>query len=153
MHILWQSLLLGLSFAFVFVWQKTPLSQYTIQTLGILILAYFFIAFRKKGGAGISIDIDNPWGVFILNTVLLLLVLATGNFSSPVFFLMYFLGFGITFAFRPVTIVVFILGVIALFLPLALRDDVFRNLIMLGSLILFSPLAFFFGKGYKDNKK
>lgn len=69
------------------------------------------------------------------------------------FFLLYFLGFGISFALEPATVFVFVIGIVALFFPLAVKDDVFRNLIMLGSLVLLSPLSFFFGQTYTRTEK
>lgn len=149
MRFIWQSLLLALSFGFVFFWQHTPLSRYTIQSLGFLILLFLLISTRKKGLRKISLDGDTLWTVFTLNTLVLLIVFSTGGFSSPVFFLLYFLGFGVAFAFSPATVIVFVAGMLLNFLPLALKEDATRNLVMLGSLVLISPLAFFFGRKYQ----
>lgn len=143
--------LLALSFGFVFLWQATPLSLYTIQTLIALIAIYFILSFRRKKGI-ISFEVYNPFSIFIINTILVLLVFATGGFSSPIFFLLYFLGFGVSFSLKPPIVFVFILGIILLFLPLALKDDVARNLLMLGSLIGVSTIAVFFGGNQNSQK-
>lgn len=55
------------------------------------------------------------------------------------------------FVFEPAITFVFVLGAILIFLPDALKDDVTGNLLKLGSLLLISPLAFFFGKEYRRN--
>lgn len=148
MKLFFQSILLLLSFAFVFVWQQTPLSGYTIQILGFLIFLYLIVTFRNKRSKGF-VPKGESWTIFILNTVVLLLIISTGGFTSTLFFLLYFLVFGIAFVFEPPTVFVFVVGAIAFFIKDAFIDDVMRNLIMLGSLGLISPLAFFFGKEYR----
>ena len=91
--------------------------------------------------------------IFILNTCILLLTGLTGNIYSPLFFLLYFLGFGITFIFDPATVFIFALGTIAVFLPEALKNGAIESYIRLGSILLISPLAFFFGQEYKDRDR
>lgn len=145
MPVLLQSILLALSFAVVFVWQNTPLSQYTIYVLAVLVVVYLAVSFKRKKGI-FKMDGYNPGSIFVLNTILVLLVFATGGFSSPVFFLLYLLSFGVALALYPFTVFIFLVGISALFLPLALQDDVTRNFIMLGSLALLSLIAAFFGR-------
>lgn len=96
---------------------------------------------------------EGPWGIFFLNTVILLLISSTGGIDSVLFFLLYFLCFGIAFAFEPAVIFVFVLGAILVFIPEALKGDFLVNLLKLGSLLLISPLAFFFGNEYRKNDK
>src|SRR3989344_4068143 len=151
MKLIYQSFLLLLSFGFVFVWQQTPLSGYTIQILGFLIFLYLIVSFRKKGSKGFA-PRGESWTIFILNTAVLLLIISTGGFTSTLFFLLYFLVFGIAFVFEPPTVFVFVVGAIVFFIKDALVDDVMRNLIMLGSLGLISPLAFFFGREYRKEE-
>ncbi|RJQ36519.1 hypothetical protein C4559_05135 [Candidatus Microgenomates bacterium] len=150
-----QSLLLLLSFAFVYIWQQSPLSQYTIQALGFLVFLFILVSARKRKQDSNPINLfsNSSWVIFILNTIILLLVFSTGGFSSSLFFLLYFLGFGIAFVFEPVTVFVFVIGAILIFLPQALIDNVAENLLKLGSLGLISPLAFFFGKEYIKGEK
>ena len=80
-----------------------------------------------------------------------MLIFSTGSINSSLFFLLYFLGFGIAFVFEPVITFVFVLGAILIFLPDALKNDMTGNMLKLGSLLLISPLAFFFGKEYRRN--
>ena len=86
-------------------------------------------------------------------TVILLLIFSTGGIDSALFFLLYFLGFGIAFVFEPMLIFVFVLGVILIFVPDAIKGDLLVNSLKLGSLLLISPLAFFFGIEYRKNDK
>jgi hypothetical protein len=153
MKILLQSLVLVFSFVFVFVWKETPLINYTVALSGVLIILYILLSARKKGKGFLQMGGEGPWGIFFLNTVILLLIFSTGGLSSVLFFLLYFLGFGIAFAFEPVAVFVFALGVILVFVPDALKGDLMVNSLKLGSLLLISPLAFFFGNEYRKNDK
>lgn len=152
MKLVLQSLLLIFSFAIVFAWQKTLLAEYTIPTIGFLIFLYIIVYSRRGGKREFNIQ-GGTWSIFILNIVILLFIFSTGGITSNLFFLLYFLGFGVTFVLEPITVFIFTLGVIIIFLPEAIKDDVTGNLLRLGSLALISPLAFFFGKEYKEREK
>jgi hypothetical protein len=153
MKILLQVLVLILSFVFVFVWKETPLVHYTVALSGALIVLYILFSARNKGKGFIQMGGEGPWGIFFLNTVILLLISSTGGIDSVLFFLLYFLCFGIAFAFEPTVIFVFALGAILVFIPEAVKGDLLVNLLKLGSLLLISPLAFFFGNEYRKNDK
>lgn len=149
-----QSLLLLVSFVFVFVWQKTPLSDYTIQALGFLIFLFLLLSARRKEFNLANVISKRDFlSIFTLNTLILLFIFSTGGLSSPLFFLLYFLGFGIAFVFEPTTVFIFILGAILVFLAEALTGDIMGNFLRLGSLGLISPLAFFFGREYRKGEK
>lgn len=149
MKILRQSLVIAGSFAIVFIWQNSFLSDYTIQALGFFIFLYIISSTRKKG----TNALNGAWGIFALNTTIFLLIFATGEFTSTLFFLLYFLVFGIAFVFEPATVFVFVLGTALIFLPDIFKDDVSSNLIRVGSLALISPLAYFFGKEFRQREK
>ncbi|MFH1536222.1 MAG: hypothetical protein ABIC96_04115 [Patescibacteria group bacterium] len=154
-QIVFQSFVLILSLGFVFAWQNTPLSNYTIQVLGFLIFLFILVSARKKG-LRISPAFGNKplLSIFILNTVIFLFIFSTGGLTSALFFLLYFLVFGIAFVFTPETIFVFVIGAVLIFLPQALENNVTENFLKLGSLALISPIAFFFGKEYlKQDQK
>jgi hypothetical protein len=153
MKLVLQALVLILSFVIVFIWGQTPLSDYTVQILGFLVVLYLIVSARKKGKGFLTMGGEGPWGIFILNTIILLLIFATGSISSSLFFLLYFLGFGIAFVFEPPAIFVFIVGAVLVFLPDALKGDTFGNFIKVGSLLLISPLAYFFGREYRKSDK
>jgi signal transduction histidine kinase len=153
MKIVLQALVLIFSFVFVFVWKETPLVNYTVALSGVLIVGYILLSARKKGKGFINMGGEGPWGIFFLNTVILLLIFSTGGIDSVLFFLLYFLGFGIAFVFEPMLIFVFVLGVILIFVPDAIKGDLLVNSLKLGSLLLISPLAFFFGIEYRKNDK
>ena len=91
----------------------------------------------------------NPFGIFLLSSIILLVIFSTGNISSSVFFLLYFLSFGIAFVFEPASVFIFILGAFLVFVPSLSQGDFTVNLLKLLSLVLIGPLAYFFGKEYR----
>ena len=151
MKLVFQSTVLIISFIIIFFWQITPLSQYTVALLGLLIALYLIVSARKGGKGFLTMGGEGPWGIFILNTLIFLLIFSTGALSSPLFFLLYFLGFGIAFVFEPSTIFILVVGSALVFLPDVLKNDAMINLLKIGSLALISPLAYFFGKEYRRN--
>lgn len=153
MKILLQSLVLIVSFVFVFIWKETPLINYTVALSGVLIILYILVSARKKGKGFIRMGGEGPWGIFFLNTVILLLIFSTGGIDSVLFFLLYFLGFGVAFVFEPAVTFVFVLGVILVFVPDVIKGDLLVNSLKLSSLLLISPLAFFFGSEYRKSDK
>lgn len=153
MKVFSQYLILIGSFVLIVIWKNTPLNDLTVPLLGILIAFYLIISARKRGVGFLSLGGEGPWGIFTLNTVIFILIFSTGSVTSPLFFLLYFLGFGIAFVFEPEITFVFVIGAILIFLPDTLKDDITGNFLKLGSLLLISPLAFFFGKEYRRNDK
>lgn len=151
MKVLLQSLLLLLSFSLVFVWTNSPLAEFTIQIIGILIGLYIVASFAGSR-RGKKLSFGGAFGIFSLNTIILLFIFATGGMSSSFFFLIYFIIFALVFVFEPYTIISFCIGAVLLLLPIALRDDVTGNIIKLASIILISPLALFFGHEYQKSE-
>lgn len=146
MGLVGQSLLLILSFAIAFLWQNSPLADYTIPALGFLIFIYLITFARKSRNQR---QLGGALDILILNTAILFLIFSTGGLNSTLFFLLYFLGFGIAFVFEPLTVFIFVLSAIAVFYPEIFQNDLMGNIVRLGSLALISPLAYFFGREYK----
>ena len=153
MKLISQSLVLILSFIFIFIFEMTPLSSLSTQILGLLVLSYFISSLRKRGKGFLSMGGEGPWGIFILNSLIFILIFSTGSINSPLFFLLYFLGFGVAFVFEPSITFIFVIGALLVFGPEILKNDLTNNLLKLGSLILISPLAYFFGKEYRRNEQ
>lgn len=152
MKLLTHGLILLLSFGIVFIWEQTGLDLYTIQAVAVLVVVYLLLSFirRKKFKDG---NFGGVADIFILNTAIFLLIYTTGNIYSPLYFLLYFLGFGITFIFEPPMVFLFTIGAVLIFLPEALKNGSVESYIKLGSLLLISPLAFFFGQEYRERDK
>src|SRR5439155_1261628 len=82
-----------------------------------------------------------------------LLVFSTGVFNSPLFYLLFFLEFGVAFVFTPTLVFLFVIGTCLVFFPYAFHEDASGNLLRLGSLALVSPLAFYFGREFKTEEE
>ena len=148
MKLFLQSLVIISSFIAIFIWQNSPLKDFTVQLLGLFIVLYFIISARKGGKGFLTLGGEGYLGVFLLNTLIFLLIFSTGGLSSALFFVLYFLCFGIAFVFDPKTIFIFVAGSIVIFAP-EINADLTTNLLKLGSLALISPLAYFFGREYR----
>ena len=162
MKMLIHSGVLLLSFALIFGWEQSQFSAYTIQLLAIMVLIYLVVQFvRRKSRKDSSARLDQEDvyaggipDVFALNTAIFLLIYATGQMASWFFFLLYFLGFGITFIFEPATVFVFAIGTVGIFIPEVLKNGgSIGTYIQLGSFLLISPLPYFFGKEYRDREE
>ncbi len=148
MKLFTQSLIIVSSFITIFIWQNSPLKDFTVQLLGLFIVLYFIVSARKGGKGFLTLGGEGYAGIFLLNTLIFLLIFSTGGINSALFFVLYFLCFGIAFVFNPLTIFVFVLGTVLIFVPY-IEPDLATNLLKLGSLALISPLAYFFGREYK----
>lgn len=149
MRLLEQSVGIVLAFTIVIIWQLLSLQELTIPLIGLLAFGYLLLSRRqKKADESGSRQIDRLT-TGILTTLVLLIILATGGLTSPLFFLLYFIPFALCFMLAPESAFVFLLGVIVLFLPMAMGGQLTENLIKIGSVVLITPLAYFFGKEYR----
>jgi len=149
MRIIEQSAGIIIAFAIVIIWRLLGLEALTVPLIGLLAFGYLLLSRRqKRADASGSREIDRLT-TGILTTLVLLIIVATGALTSPLFFLLYFIPFALCFMLIPESIFVFLLGSIILFLPMAMGAQMTENLIKLGSVLLITPLAYFFGKEYR----
>jgi len=133
---------LGSAIALTFLWTKSAtLSPWTLQLIALLIIFYFLNKKLARHQFSLSLGIDG----LILSFVTLLLVSQSGGLSSPLFFLVYILLFGLTFLFDPLVIGFFTVLLVLLFFG-ELRD--LTSLLQVIGLLLMTPLALFFGRQY-----
>jgi len=130
--------LLSLASLLPFLFSLSPLTYFTPQLIALLSLATIICLFQKIN--------------FILPSTFLitLLIFTTNGLNSPIFFLVYFLLFIIAFQNPPSTTLSFSLVLIILF---SQSLDSLNSLLPLLSLLLITPLAWFIGHQYLDNKK
>jgi hypothetical protein len=141
-----EALIFILLIAAVFLWQKSTLSAYTVPLLGLLTFIYLVSTFKRSKQI-------KALPVFLLTVSSLLLILSTGGIYSALFFLLYFLSFTIAFVLQPQTVFTFNLILFLFFLPESLQGDSLINLTKISSLLLLSPLAYFFGKEIQSREK
>jgi len=133
---------LGLSYFIA----KTPISEYSLQISGIIVAIYMMVSFltRKK--------FLNPtsrvvFDIFVFSFAVSLLLFTTGGFTSPIFFLTYFLLFGIALISAPATSIVAAL-VFAILFFLTPRADFWAEILQIVSLLAIAPISAMFGRQY-----
>ena len=134
------ALLLGL--LFLFIWIHSPLASYNLQLVAILVVIFLI---NKKIGQNQSFA--NPIHLIAFSAIILLLIAETGDLNSSLFFLIYFLLFGVALLSSTPIILSLTLGIIAFFAS-PLNSN--RAAIQLSSLLLITPLAIFFGRQYLE---
>ncbi len=118
----------------------------SLQFISLLVIIYIVVQFaarRIQISKTKKITID----VVLLTLVTYLIVFSTGSLFSPLFFLIYFLLFGISLLFEPSSAIA--LAVIsAIFFLFTAQKEIFAELLQLASLFLITPLALIFGTQY-----
>ncbi len=156
MKLLAQSASLLLASFLVLIIVSTPLAGYTAPILGFLIVVsviFIIIKQRTNKNKGEDLFVGSNKEVFMVTTALLLAVIMTGGLNSSLFFLLYFLLFGIVFLFEPPTVFVLLLGLGVVFFQQLGDGDLFSNIIKLGSLAFLSPISYFFGREFQRRSK
>jgi len=134
---------LFLAVVLAFFWTQHPkLSFYNLQLVALLILIFFAKNLLFKKSATKTID------TIILCLVVLFLVFSTGGASSPLFFLIYFLLFGLSFLFEPPITIILSIILMIFFLPSVVSVN---EVAAVFSLVLIAPLSLFFGQQYLEN--
>lgn len=144
--ILIHSGLVALSLGISYFIAKTPLSGYSLQISGILVAVYVAMSFlvRKQFLSPAS---RVPFDIFIFSFAVSLLLFSTGGFTSPVFFLAYFLLFGISLISAPITSVIAAL-VFAILFILSPKVDFWTEMLQIVSLLAIAPVSLAFGRQY-----
>lgn len=149
-----ESILLILSYLILYFWKQSSFFIYTVPVIGFFIFLLLLISAKRKGKNLLSLSQKTTsLHIIVINTILLLFVFLTNGINSPLFFLLYFLSFGITFVLQPTTVFVFTIATLLLFAEDVLKDMSLPTIIKMGSLLLISPLAFYFGKEFRQDEK
>lgn len=134
---------LFLSVSLTFFWTSNPtLSYFNLQIVAFLVIVFFIKNIVFKGNDNKVVD------ALILTLIVLLLVFSTGGADSPLFFLIYFLLFGLSFLFEPPITVIFSIILVIFLAPFA---KTINEMASIFSLVLITPLALFFGQQYLKN--
>lgn len=142
-----QSLFLVLGVITAFFWVADPgLSYYSLQLIGLFILFYFLSSFMARKNPKFA-KTNQIISSIVFTMIILLLVTSTGNLHSPIFFLMYFLLFGLSFLFQPLIAIILTLTY-SLLSALTGQANGTQAALSLISLWFITPLALFFGKSY-----
>jgi len=152
MKLFLQILIITLSFSSIYILRQSGINFIETILLNILlIISYLAILLLRKKGSSKKIATSSGVDIFIINTVVVFTIIITGALSSPLFFLLYFLSFGISLIFYPGTAFIYAVGAALIFVPELLTNLASDSWIKLGSLIMIAPLAYFFGRAYKSD--
>lgn len=125
---------------------KTPAAEYSLQISGLLVALYMLISIlvRKKFLTPSSRVV---FDIFVFSFAVSLLLFTTGGFTSPVFFLTYFLLFGISLLSAPTTSIVAaaVYTILFIFTP---REDLWTEVLQIVSLLSIAPISAMFGNQY-----
>jgi hypothetical protein len=140
------SLFLIVAVVLAFFWTSNPsLSYYTLQLIAVFVV-FFFInqIISRHRRQKINLTIDSV----VFTMIILLLVISTGGLTSLLFFLIYFLMFGLALLFEPLITVSLTVAIVLFFLFTPSQTEPMKEILQLFSLILITPVALFFGKQY-----
>jgi len=135
-------LILALSLAYFFN---------SLQLTALVVLLYLLSQFLLKQSTVMAKN-KTYFDFFCLTLIVFCLIFATGGLSSPVFFLSYFLLFGIVLLFEP-SAALALATIASVFLLLHPRGELLPELLQIASLFLISPLALIFGSQYLKLKQ
>lgn len=141
---------------FLAIWKYAALDGATTPLLGAIIASYLIISLRSRHQSQEKKEaniINTTLPVFLLILVAGILIIGNGGILSPLFFVSSFLCFAIAFTLPPQTVFIFTIGIILLFFTDALSEDLTQNMTHFGSLILLTPIAFYFGREFQMRAK
>jgi hypothetical protein len=129
-----------------FLISVSPLSNYGLQIAAFAMIVYVGVSFliRKRI---LSPDLKVTLDILVFSLTVSLLIFTTGGFTSPVFFLSYFLLFGVALFSSPITATAITITFALLFI-VAPKADFWIDLLQMASLVSIAPLSILFGKQY-----
>ena len=142
------TIFLSLSLFLTYLWTQNPsLSPFTLQLVGLTILSYFGLKMLFSKAARLL----NALYAIVLTSLAFLLVITTGSLNSPLFFILYFLLFGLSLLFEPTQ--AFLVSLLLTVFLLINHQDLLDTtaIINLTTLFLVSPIAVTLGRKYLEN--
>ena len=124
----------------------SPLADYGLQIAALTMTVYVGVSFLIRKHI-LSTDLKVTLDVLVFSLTISLLIFTTGGFASPVFFLSYFLLFGVTLFSSPITATAITVTFALLFIVTP-KVDFWMDLLQIGSLLAIAPLSVLFGKQY-----
>lgn len=137
---------MALSVGIAFLVSQSSLADFNLQITSFLIIIYMLLQFIAPKIPFLSQN-KMTLDLTLAITTIYLIVFSTGALSSPVFFLIYFLLFGIALLFEPYSALNLAIISTAFFL-LTPTKDFWPELIQISSVFLIAPLAIIFGNQY-----
>jgi hypothetical protein len=129
-----------------FIISVSPLSGYGLQITALMIIIYIGTSFLIRRRILLP-DVKVTLDVIVFSLSVSLLLFTTGGFNSPVFFLSYFLLFGVSLFASPITATAITITFALLFIVTP-KQDFWIDLLQMASLLAIAPLSVIFGKQY-----
>lgn len=133
------------AFLFVGLIKSSPLeSQISFILAVLIILGIVYMAIQRRKGGSYNMLFSGKTGeIFFISTIVLLMIEITGGVDSPVYFLNYFLLFGLPLISSPLTSLIFTGSIILFYIPDLIRTFNTDILLRIGSILLLLPLSYF----------
>ena len=152
MKIFKETITILVSTSLVLIIVNTSFSLYLTQILAFIVaISILVIVIKKRKNK--EILSGSLLEVFGITTSIFLTIFHTDAVNSPLFFLLYFLLFGIAFLMEPYAVFIFLAGILILFVPKMLPGIDVAELARVGGIILISPIAYFFGREFQRREK
>lgn len=134
-----------ISFLFVGLVKSSPLeSQISFLLAVLIVMAIIYTSIQRKRGSSYNKLFSAKAGeIFFISTIVLLMIEITGGIDSPIYFLNYFLLFGLPLISRPITALIFTASIILFYIPELVRNFNTDVLLRIGSILLLLPLSYF----------
>jgi len=129
-----------------FLISVSPLANYGLQIAALTMIIYVGVSFLIRKHILLP-DLKVTIDILVLSLTVTLLIFTTGGFASPVFFLSYFLLFGVALFSSTITATT-ITATFALLFLVAPKQDFWMDLLQIASLLAIAPLSVLFGKQY-----
>lgn len=147
-----QSTILAAVAVAAYIVAKSDLSDYKLQIGAFFLAVYIAVQFLHKHKIMPGLfELKTLIDATILAFITSLLIFTTGGTQSPVFFLLYFLLFGLVFPLEPVTVFPFSATLAVLLLLISESQDMFTQILQASSLVVIAPIADLFAKTYFQN--
>ncbi len=147
--ILLQSFVISISVLCSFLLARVLDAGSDVYVLAVLFMAYFI---GKRLVPDHHINRDRVFDAAIFTVAIIIIVLTSGSLQSPLFFLIYFLLFGLGLILRPLVSLTSAITIMILFM-LDLTKLEPNSLITLVSLPMITPFAVLLGKEFHKMKK
>jgi hypothetical protein len=134
-----------LSFLFVGLIKSSPLeSQISFILAVLIVMAIIYTTIQRRKNRSYNMLFSGKTGeIFFISTIVLLMIEITGGIDSPVYFLNYFLLFGLPLISTPLTSLIFTGSIMLFYIPDLIRSFNTDILLRIGSILLLLPLSYF----------
>jgi len=135
----------ALSFLFVGLVKSSPLeSQISFILAVLIVMAIIYTTIQRRKNRSYNMLFSGKAGeIFFISTIVLLMIEITGGIDSPIYFLNYFLLFGLPLISTPITALIFTGSIILFYVPDLIRSFNTDILLRIGSILLLLPLSYF----------